>query len=192
MAAMGSIKGLKAVRKVVEDCTKNIHPIYNIKILMIKRELAKDPALANEDWSRFLPKFASKNVPTKKPLKIREKKPYTPFPPPQPPSKIDLQIASGEYFAPEVAKQQGAKDDAKRAANELPPPPSEDKPKKKRERPHKRKKDQSVVDVEQPEVSADELAARLRERAGVEAPKAESKKKCATGAHRANASMAWG
>ena len=131
-------------------------------------------------------------MPTKKPLKIREKKPYTPFPPPQPPSKIDLQIASGEHFAPEVAKQQGAKDDAKRAANELPPPPSEDKPKKKRERPHKRKKDQSVVDVEQPEVSADELAAKIRERAGVEAPKPESKKKCATGAHRANASMAWG
>ena len=157
---------------------KNIHPIYNIKILMIKRELAKDPALAQEDWSRFLPKFASKNVPTKKPLKIREKKPYTPFPPPQPPSKIDLQIASGEYFAPEVAKQQAAKDDARREANAVPPePPMSDKPKKKRERPHKRKKDQSVVDVEQPEVSADELAAKIRERAGVEAPKPESKKK---------------
>ena len=171
---------------------KNIHPIYNIKILMIKRELAKDPALAQEDWSRFLPKFASKNVPTKKPLKIREKKPYTPFPPPQPPSKIDLQIASGEYFAPEVAKQQAAKDDARREANAVPPePPMSDKPKKKRERPHKRKKEASV-DVSAPEVSADDLAARLRERAGVEAPKAESKKKCATGAHRTNASMAWG
>ena len=124
---------------------KNVHPIYNIKILMIKRELAKDPALANEDWSRFLPKFASKNVPTKKPLKIREKKPYTPFPPPQPPSKIDLQIASGEYFAPEVAKQQGAKDDAKRAANELPPPPSDAKPKKKRDRKGRNNREMSAT-----------------------------------------------
>lgn len=98
VAAMGSFKGLKQVRRIVEDCIQNVqHPVYHIKILMMKRELAKNPALANESWDRFLPKFKKKNVQQKK-VKTKEKKPYTPFPPPQQPSKVDLQLESGEYF----------------------------------------------------------------------------------------------
>ena len=48
VAVMGPWKGLKITRRVVEDCMSNIHPIYAVKTLMIKRELAKDPALVGE------------------------------------------------------------------------------------------------------------------------------------------------
>lgn len=151
---MGGHKGLKEVRKIVIDCMKNVHPIYHIKELMIKRELAKDPKLATENWDRFLPKFrkrrdkkrgpgagadgatasganeipvngeastsaaagapAAGQPPAKKQKK--EKKPYTPFPPAQQPSKIDLQLESGEYFLKPREKQQ--RDEAKRIAKQ--------------------------------------------------------------------------
>ena len=59
----------------------------------------KDPSLRNENWERFLPKFEKKNLSKRKqPFKKKEKKPYTPFPPPMPESKVDKELASGEYF----------------------------------------------------------------------------------------------
>jgi len=102
VVAMGDFKGLKQVRRIVEECMHNIHPIYNIKALMIKRELAKDPTLKNENWDRFLPKFKKKNPPQRK--KKEKKKEYTPFPPPQQPRKMDLEMESGEYFLTEAQK----------------------------------------------------------------------------------------
>ena len=113
VSAMGSYKGLKEVRRVVEDCMANVHPIYHIKELMIKRELMKDPELANENWERFLPHFKKRTLSKrKKPLKVidKSKKPYTPFPPPQEKSKIDLQIESGEYFLGKQAKERAVKE----------------------------------------------------------------------------------
>ena len=119
VAAMGPYKGLKAVRNVVVDCMKNVHPIYHIKTMMIKKELAKDPALANEDWSRFLPNFTKKNTSKRrKPHVVNEKKSYTPFPPAPVPSKVDLQLESGEYFINEAARTAKKKSEKRALAKE--------------------------------------------------------------------------
>jgi len=113
VSAMGTFKGLKDVRRVVEDCMKNIHPIYHIKELMIKRELAKDPELKNESWDRFLPQFKKRTLSKRrKPFIVNDKtkKVFTPFPPPREKSKIDLQMESGEYFLSKQAKERQEKE----------------------------------------------------------------------------------
>lgn len=113
VSVMGGYKSLKEVRRVVEDCMDNIHPIYHVKELMIKRELAKDPELKNENWDRFLPHFKKRNLSKRRvPRNVsdKSKKVYTPFPPPQEKSKVDLQIESGEYFLNNAAKERVAKE----------------------------------------------------------------------------------
>merc|ERR1711981_353276 len=118
VSALGPYQGLKQVRKIVIDTMNNIHPIYNIKSLMIKRELMKDPQLKNENWERFLPKFEHKNLSKRKqPFKRKDKskKPYTPFPPPMPESKLDKELASGEYFLKEKEKKKKKKKKKKKS-----------------------------------------------------------------------------
>ncbi|KAL9708044.1 hypothetical protein quinque_011562 [Culex quinquefasciatus] len=112
VSAIGPYKGLQCVRKVVEETMKNIHPIYNIKALMIKRELMKDDKLQDENWERFLPRFQSKNTTKRKKPKDaaakkqkKDKKDHTPFPPPLLESKVDKELASGEYFLTEAQKK---------------------------------------------------------------------------------------
>ncbi|XP_029350960.1 KRR1 small subunit processome component homolog [Echeneis naucrates] len=106
VSALGPYGGLKEVRKVVIDTMKNIHPIYNIKTLMIKRELSKDPELRIQSWERFLPNFRHKNLAKRKePRKKSVKKEYTPFPPSQPESKVDKELATGEFFLRESVKR---------------------------------------------------------------------------------------
>jgi len=147
VSVMGPYKSLKEVRRIVLDCMKNIHPIYRIKELMIRRELAKDPKLATESWDRFLPQFRRNHLSTsqktskknermsekqaarqqaaqaagtttvpgtngEKPEDKPKKKVYTPFPPPQLPRKVDLQLESGEYFL--KPREKAARENAER------------------------------------------------------------------------------
>ncbi|KAF8472120.1 hypothetical protein BDZ91DRAFT_717254 [Kalaharituber pfeilii] len=155
VSAMGSYKNLKEVRRVVIDCMNNIHPIYHIKELMIKRELAKDPTLKHENWERFLPHFKKKNLSKRrKPHKItdKSKKVYTPFPPAPEKSKIDLQIESGEYFLSQQAKERAArekreerkaekKEEKRREREKDFVPPKEDGDGKKREKRRREKEE---------------------------------------------------
>ena len=170
VSAMGSYKGLKEVRRVVEDCMANIHPIYHIKELMIKRELMKDPELAKENWERFLPQFKKRTLSKrKKPLKVtdKSKKPYTPFPPPQEKSKVDLQIESGEYFLGKQAKERAAKErreekqrekqaEKKMARHkEFVPPQEEADAARKKEKKRKREQDGSETREKKKDKKAD-------------------------------------
>ena len=176
VSAMGPFKGLKEVRRVIEDCMANIHPIYHIKELMIKRELAQDPKLANENWDRFLPHFKKKTLSKrKKPMKVvdKSKKVYTPFPPPQEKSKVDLQMESGEYFLGREAKKRKAGEEreemqrekirekkAKREEEYV--PPLEDAGEKKKKR--KKSKEGVVNGEEGAEKSAKALEKKIRKK----------------------------
>src|SRR5271169_1208320 len=98
---------------------------------MIKRELAKDPKLANQSWDRFLPKLPKKSLSKRrKPRVIHDKKNKPLFPPPQQPRKIDLQMESGEYFLKGWEKKAKEKEVKETARLE-----------KKREREEERRKD---------------------------------------------------
>jgi ribosomal RNA assembly protein len=153
VSTMGPFKGLKEVRRVVEDCMANIHPIYYIKELMIKRELAKDPTLANESWDRFLPQFKKRTLSKRRtPFKVTDKakKVYTPFPPPQEKSKIDKELESGEYFLSKQAKararheevldKQRERREEKMKEREKDFVPPEESGEKKKEKKHKKRK----------------------------------------------------
>ena len=139
---MGYFKDIKTVMRIVTDCMRNIHPIYSIKELMIRKELAKKPELANEDWNRFLPQFKKQNIKRKKVAQDKKvkKKEYTPFPPEQLLRKEDYAMMSGEYFLSDKAK-----DDLKK--------------KKKREEKLARKQEKQDAKAKEFEAPEDDLPA---------------------------------
>ena len=96
VAAIGKPDGLAIVQKVAEDCMKNIHPVYHIKTLMVKRELMKNPEMADKDWDRFLPHFQKLSKKKNKTKRVFRNKNILPDYPQD--TEIDRQIESGEYF----------------------------------------------------------------------------------------------
>ena len=106
VSCIGALKGVKAVRRIVEDCMRNVHPIYHIKLLMMKQQLAQDPQLREESWDRFLPSFKKRSVASKKraPLPDERGRVAALFPPPPTKRKVDELMESGEYFLSQEQK----------------------------------------------------------------------------------------
>lgn len=103
---IGHYSKLKVAQRVVEQVMKNVHPVYHIKELMIKKELAKDEKLKNENWARFLPEFKKIKDNRKKKKRIIRKKKKESHAPQIQPRKEDLAMESGEYF---LGKNRGLK-----------------------------------------------------------------------------------
>ncbi len=127
VCVIGASKGIGLVRKIVMDCMNNIHPIYQLKRLMVEQELSSNPDAANVSWDRFLPSFKKlkrnnntafggkktsvrngltvnqiKKMANKK--KRRQSNKYTPWPPAPTMSKIDIAMESGAYWNKEWRK----------------------------------------------------------------------------------------
>eukprot|EP01079_Euglenida_sp_SAG-EU17-18_P008484 gene8484-1518_t len=124
VSVVGQHGACKQVHEIVKDTFRNIHPIYGIKQLLMKRELSKDENMQDKDWSKFLPTFkkvhqkkqkTDPSAPPKKQKlgkknKLLREKTYSPFPPAPMPRKEDLQMESGEAFlAPTYTKRKQKK-----------------------------------------------------------------------------------
>ncbi|TNN06137.1 KRR1 small subunit processome component isoform 1 [Schistosoma japonicum] len=107
VSVVGRYNDLKEVRKIVQGCIyENVHPAYSIKRLLIIKKLSMDPTKQNMSWDRFLPKMKKKILSRRrKPLKVRKKKEYNPFPPAPVPSKIDIELEKGTYFLAEAERK---------------------------------------------------------------------------------------
>merc|ERR1712129_342709 len=57
VCVVGQVKGVRLVRRIVMECMHNVHPLYQLKRLMVEQELSANPQLSKESWDRFLPIF---------------------------------------------------------------------------------------------------------------------------------------
>jgi len=118
VSVIGHYKKMKLVRRIIEDTMRNIHPVYHVKQLMIKRELEKDDTLKNENWDRFLPQFQKVHQARKKIKKETQARERNTFPNPPMPRKEDIAMETGEYFLTDKDKQQQKQEEKTRRVEE--------------------------------------------------------------------------
>ncbi|OAG30621.1 ribosomal RNA assembly protein [Nematocida sp. ERTm5] len=117
VSAIGNYKSLKEVRNVVTKCMENIHPIYEIKKLMIRRELEKDPALKTENWERYMPQY-KKTHSKKRKVTIVEKTYRNTFPEPEQ-RKQDKEMMSGTYVHKDRPKKNSNQNTKKESSENI-------------------------------------------------------------------------
>ena len=128
VSCMGPARGCQDVRKLVTDCMRNIHPVYGLKRLLIRRELMQREDMKNEDWSRFMPTY-KKNGQSKEKQKafLKKKKERAKvakekaaakgeksiFPPAPPKRKEDIAMETGEVIInqPRTYRHKRARED---------------------------------------------------------------------------------
>lgn len=110
---IGSYKGLNDAKNIAIACfDRNIHPIFEVKKLIIKRKLEKDKV--EGDWERFLPKI--KKTHSKDKIKWRE---GGMLPADVRPRKEDTQRETGEYYADQKNIEKDKAREAARTKREL-------------------------------------------------------------------------
>jgi len=140
VAVMGNYRNIKAVKKITEDCMRNIHPIYGLKKLLIQRELTASQALKVQSWSKYLPEFRKSHLPRAKrkklrrEIKLRKAKVRTPFPPPQQPRREDIEMQTGEFWLKRRVHPSYFRNHKPEAGETEAPAPPKEKKSKKRER----------------------------------------------------------
>lgn len=72
VAVVGTYDGLSVAKQVITGCMNNIHPVYEIKKMIIKKKLSEDPSKKDEDWSKYMPEM-KKTHQKKSKMKVKAK-----------------------------------------------------------------------------------------------------------------------
>jgi len=60
VTTIGKYKGVNESVRIIINCMKNKHPVYELRRLMVKRELEDKKELKTEDWDKLLPEVKKK------------------------------------------------------------------------------------------------------------------------------------